>query len=124
MTKHMIKLVQILVPVLFVAIVPISRAEFEPSFVLGGGVRFGNEASVDRAVAGYALAKVNLLRFGDYHYISFLSPGVGVQTDGRFHVNISPILYSLNNGFSFGVDLIFPKNEAQNIFGLFVGYEF
>lgn len=98
--------------------------EFQPSFTVGAGVRFGNEASADRAEAGYALAKANLLRLGSYNYLSIASPGIGVQTDGRFHFNIAPVSYSLNNGFTFGVDLIFPKNSEQNIFGVFVGFEF
>ena len=98
------------------------RVEARP--ILGGGVRLGKGDELDRATRGYLLGKMSFLRWGDYHYVTFLNPGIGLQTDGRFHINLSPVTYSMNSGFTIGLDLMIPEKKNQSVLGMFLGYEF
>jgi len=98
------------------------RVELHPLVCVGA--RLGRGSSSDKATTGYLAGKMSFLRVGDIHNLSFINPGLGIQTNGRFNVNFSPITYTHDSGLSVGFDLILPRSNTHGSLGLFIGYEF
>lgn len=125
------KSILLVLSLLFVSSVGMAQSlTIEPTPVLSAGVRLGAGNGVEDPV-GYVSAKLSFIKLGDYHKVSFLSPGIGYQTDNHLNLSISPISVELNYGLTIGLDYFLTKGKelpdgtnSNGSYGISLGFYF